>query len=282
MKTLRIIAIVLIIALFGAMLTACSSAKVKSQAESLAFEKFLSYVNGDAATEVILNTDSVDVSEVTYINFKAVDDTLADDKGFPVYAFKIIASYKIGDVQYNNIATYVNVIYKNDSCSAKIGNADLYEKYDKQYKPKEKELKEKEINKLLSAGIEAMKAQVAQRKLEAEQRAEAERIEREELAEYAVFADTFVTALNNANLTAELTREQLIALLPAASDTLVYVGEEVYEIEQELQEGVNYVLVPNRPAAGYLTFDLTIYNAKYTVMVCALDGVADRSEPSVR
>ena len=281
MKALRIIAIVLIIALFGAMLTACSSS-VKKQSELQAFEKFLSYLNGETATEVLLNVDSIDVSEVTYINFKAVDDTLPDDKGFPVYAYRIAASYKLGDVQYNNIITYVNVIYKNNTCSAKIGNADLYDKYDKQYKPKEKVLKEKEIDKLLTAGIEALKAQVAQRKLEAEQRAEAERIEREELAEYAVFADTFVTALNNANITADTTREQLIAMLPTSSDALVYVGEEVYDNEQELQEGVNYVLVPNRPAAGYFTFDLTIYNTKYTVMVCALDGVVDRSEPSVR
>ena len=280
MKALKIIALALIVAMLGVTLASCSAAKIKDEAAQNAFNLLLNDINDTNAVTINLDLDSVEITDLEYISFTAVDDTTNEE--FPMYSFKFNVSYRMQESGYINGVYYMNVIYKNDSLSAKKGTDVLYEKYQKTYKCKDGNYKEKDINKMLAVAVENLKTTVAARKAEAERQAEQARIAKEEMAAFSLIADAYVTAINGATLTAETTKEQLIALFPAESDTLAYVGEEVLDGDQELTEGVTYVLVPTRPSAGYLTFDLTIYNTKYTMMVCVLNGEAEKSGVNAR
>jgi len=281
MKALRIITIVLMIAVLGASFAACSSAKVKNEASQLAANTFLLDVNGASATEVGLDIDSLDIVEMAYITFTVVDDTLPNDKGFPMYAYRIVSSFNVNGTQFNNVSSYVNVIYKNENCSAKMGNADLYDKYQKQYNPKkEVVLKDKAVKSLMESAIENLKQVAASNKAAAERAAEEKRLAQEAMAALEGTAGGYVAAINGATITTETTREQLIALFPAASDTLVYI--EDYSAEEDLATDVTYVLVPARPDAGYVNYTLTVFNLRYAVYIYVNEGVAEATAAGTR
>lgn len=281
----KLIAVVLIVAVLGALLAGCAAAKVKDAAAQKAMDTFVELINGTKSSttgewidDLWLNVDSVDIETMEYITYNYKDETVEGSPEFPVYNYHFVASYSSSNKDYVNQNYYVNVIYRNETYKATLSNEENYERNQKLYKTKDGKFKKGAINKMLAPALELLKKNAAARKAAAEERAaQAERMEQQRTtlrtAADQIYA-ALTAALEGGNITAATTQQQLVALLPATSETLVYEYEkaeaetpaEPAEGEEqpaavERTEGVVYVTIPLAPAEGFQAgeYNVTAY-----------------------
>jgi len=275
----KIIAIVLIVAMLGALLVACSKVNVQDLAAQKALDYLLDEINGPTATTVKLDTDSIKINSMEYVTFTFEDETAVDTE-YPVYAYKISIDYTKADQGALSSTYYITVTYANEQLSAKATTEDNYENYSRRYKTKDGKIKAGDIKKMLPVSIEELQGTVAARKAAADaEEAALARAQAEQAAFEAGCAPVrakLVDAYANGSITAETTTEQLVALLPAASDTLVYDTTTDVAIGEmtDLEEGKFYVRVDERPAAGYLqgTYSVFVYNTSLFIQYRVNNG----------
>lgn len=242
---MRIMAIVAVIAVLCTVLVGCDKTDVKVEAAKAGLYAILNEVNGEGATEMLLETDTIDISSIEYITFTVEADASSPER--TSYLFDVVATtIRNGKGSYDK-HYYVNVLVDGQSYTAKMTNEDVMEKYKKIYKTKDGKLKAKQIEQALPPAVEKLIATVKANDKAAKREAILSD-EKNSLDTTANgVAERIAAAYENGSITADTTREQFAAILQAINAD--YVMDLVDpEPEPEPQEEPETPAEPQEPA----------------------------------
>lgn len=261
MKSLKMVAIVLIVALVAACTVACTPKQITNDLQSV-FNTWLDETNGLGATEVHLDMDSINVVALDYITFQS-------SEGLDISYYDITATVtRDGTVLFEK-HYYYSVVHKEGTLTVHTANADAYEKYTRDKSAKEGKIKPNKLKGYVAAAKEYVTSAVAQRKAKAEEEArEAQELQGAEDALTAVVdaITARTTALIGAGtVTKDTTPAQMRDALATALPQ--YVFEALTEEDDPLETAADtyYVHVGDTQAYTLYAAEFTVYTDRYSL-----------------